>query len=86
MLAMYFYILDADSVLFHRTSSVGPCLSDPGHKGLAFSTCVYPPLYTFYIYHFTINIFDNQTYFDMQQSHRRRIWVNIFLHVLIVDE
>lgn len=84
MLAMYFYILDADSVLFHRTSSVGPCLSDPGHKGLAFSTCV--PSIVHVVYHFTINIFDNQTYFDMQQSHRRRIWVNIFLHVLIVDE
>lgn len=46
---------------------------------------IYPPLYMLYII-FTINIFDNQNYFDMQQSPRRRIWVNIFLHVLIVDE
>lgn len=84
MLVMYLYIVDADSVLFHRTSSVGPCLPDPGLKGLAFSTNI--PSIVHAVYHFTINSFNNQTYFDMQQSPRQRIWVNIFLHVLIVDE
>lgn len=61
MLVMYLYIVDADSVLFHRTSSVGPCLPDPGLKGLAFSS--YIPSIVHAVYHFTINSFNNQTYF-----------------------